>query len=341
MAKKQIAYMKTENGFRIVTVYEAIKRKNNLINNRDSELCFFDYPNEKIGELMFPKKTSKDGRKAHFSYFPNSTHSGIASETSITHTIYELAIQQTKKIKLYIFGEIIILYVKNAYPEYLVKTQNNRYYIDVYLELERTEPKSFYYKWGGHIAIEIYVTHKVGTSKAHDLELNRVQVCEVKIYDNERIPDDVDSEEEINKYVERVKKKVSDDKITGKMVNEVRPIKGTESEKRYLEVDQYEKDIMELRCTIKKYQNCIENKKENINSLKKQEKDLNEKIYNSQKILDVNYKKNLSIESLKQENQKLIEEKCKLENQVEKLTEDLNEEKNNGFLKKILKNSRK
>ena len=33
---KQIAYLETENGFRIVTVYQAIQMKNNQIKNRGS-----------------------------------------------------------------------------------------------------------------------------------------------------------------------------------------------------------------------------------------------------------------------------------------------------------------
>lgn len=105
---KQIAYLETENGFRIVTVYQAIQMKNNQIKNRGSELLFYDSPNVEIGELMFPKRTSSNGRKAHFSYYPNSTRAGVASEISTTHTIYELAMVNIKKLKLYIWGEEII-----------------------------------------------------------------------------------------------------------------------------------------------------------------------------------------------------------------------------------------
>ena len=97
MAKKKLAYMKTEKGFRVVTVYQAIKIRNRKIKNRDAEALFYDSPNVEIGELMFPKRTSSNGREAHFSYYPSSTHAGIASEKSMTHIIYELAMLKVKE----------------------------------------------------------------------------------------------------------------------------------------------------------------------------------------------------------------------------------------------------
>ena len=38
---------------------------------------------------MFPKRTSSNGREAHFSYYPSSTHAGIASEKSMTHESFD------------------------------------------------------------------------------------------------------------------------------------------------------------------------------------------------------------------------------------------------------------
>lgn len=118
MAKKQFAYLKTSTGFQFVTVYQAIKMKNRQIKNKDAQLLFYDTPNENIGELLFPKRTSKNGRSAHFSYYPSSKHAGVASETSMTHKIYELAIANIHKLKLFIFGEKIVLFIERAYPEF-------------------------------------------------------------------------------------------------------------------------------------------------------------------------------------------------------------------------------
>ena len=66
MAKKKLAYMKTEKGFRVVTVYQAIKIRNRKIKNRDAEALFYDSPNVEIGELMFPKKNKFKWKRSSF-----------------------------------------------------------------------------------------------------------------------------------------------------------------------------------------------------------------------------------------------------------------------------------
>lgn len=342
MAKKKIAYLKTEKGFQVVTIYQAIKIRNSQIKNRDGKLLFYDSPNEKTGELMFPKRTSSNGREAHFSYYPNSTHAGIASEMTATHTIYELAIVNLKKMKIYIWGEEIVLYIKQALPEYFVKTEYNSYFIDVYLILQRTEPKSFFFKWGGKIAIEICVTHKVNKSKANDLELKNIQVCEIIVYKNQYIPDNLCNEKDFLYYIERVKKRLLNDKNVGRFLNDVNPPKGTEWEKRYLKLEQYERDIMDLEKKIQENEEKIHEQQENIEKnerqicmLEKQEMDIEEEIKMKKKSLgEIEYKLS-SIERQKEENQELIKRNSSLENQVRNLQICLKAEQEKGFFKRL------
>lgn len=344
MAKKKLAYMKTEKGFRVVTVYQAIKIKNRKIKNRDAEALFYDSPNVELGELVFPKRTSSNGREAHFSYYPSSTHAGIASEKSMTHIIYELAMLKVKELKLYIWGEEIRLYIKNAHPEYFVKTENNAYFIDVYLILRGTEPKSFYYKWGGKIAIEIYVTHKVSKSKAKDLELKNFQVCEVKIYDNQYIPGDLCSEKEISSYTRIVKNRLLNGKNVGKMINNVNPPKGSEWEARYLQLNQYEEEIKRMADIVGDYQKKINEQKRDIEQrtqeigmLEEREKVVRVKI-EEKKIELYNIEiKISSIERLERKNTELVEKNHDLENQVKNLNNALKEEKGKGILKRLFK----
>lgn len=337
MVKKQFAYLKTSTGFQFVTVYQAIKMKNRQIKNKDAQLLFYDTPNENIGELLFPKRTSKNGRSAHFSYYPSSKHAGVASETSMTHKIYELAIANMHKLKLFIFGEEIVLYIERAYPEYFVKTNYNSYYIDVYLILQGTEPKSYYYKWGGKIAIEICVSHKVDKSKANDLETMKIQVCEIKIYSNQYIPENISDENAFSYYTALVKNKIINEKNVGKLVNSVAPPKGSIWEKRYLELDNYEKEIKELQnitkengARIKAQETEIEKKSAQIHGLimRKQdiEKDLKKKEEEVRKA-----EKELS--SMK----KLAEENHILKNQVREFEETLKEEKKKGILKRFFR----
>lgn len=339
---KQIAYLKTEKGFQIVTVYQAIKMKNNQIKNRDDELLFYDSPNVEIGELMFPKRTSSNGREAHFSYYPNSIHARIASEISTTHTIYELAMVNIKKLKLYIWGEEIILYIKRAFPEYFVRTENNWYFIDVYLSLQRTEPKSFYYKWGGKIAIEICVTHKVNKSKANDLGLKNIQVCEIKIYGNQYLPDSICSEEEISHYIKIVTNRLLNYKNVGKLLNDINPPEESEWEKRYLKLKQYEQEIMELEKVINKNEKKIHEQQKNIEQntrqiciLEKQEMHIKEEIEIKEMELGKAEYTLSSIEKQKKENQELIKKNYALENQIKELQKSLKAEQEKGVLKRL------
>ena len=85
MVKKQFAYLKNTSGFKVVTIFRAIKMKNAQIKNKDEKLLFYDVPNEKKGELLVPKKSSSNGRCAHFSYYPKSSRSGANGKTSMTH----------------------------------------------------------------------------------------------------------------------------------------------------------------------------------------------------------------------------------------------------------------
>ena len=339
---KQIAYLETENGFRIVTVYQAIQMKNNQIKNRGSELLFYDSPNVEIGELMFPKRTSSNGRKAHFSYYPNSTRAGVASEISTTHTIYELAMVNIKKLKLYIWGEEIILYIKRAFPEYFIKTENNSYFIDAYLVLQGTEPKSFYYKWGGKIAIEICVTHKVSKSKANDLGLKNIQVCEIKIYNNQYLPDNLCGEKEISHYIKIVTNRLLNYKNVGKLLNDINPPKESECEKRYLKLKQYEQEIMELEKIVNKNEKKIDEQQKNIEQntrqiymLEKQEMQIKEEIkIKEMKLGEVECMLS-SLEKQKKEKQELIKKNYALENQVKELQKTLKIEQEKGLLKRI------
>lgn len=337
MVKKQFAYLKTSAGFQLVTVYQAIKMKNQQIKNRDAKLLFYDTPNENIGELLFPKRTSNNGKSAHFSYYPSSKRSGIASKTSMTHKIYELAIANVHKLKLFIFGEEIVLYIERAYPEYFIKTNYNSYYIDVYLILQGTEPRSYYYKWGGKIALEIYVSHKVDKSKANDLETMKIQLCEIKIYSDQYIPEDIGDENEFSYYTTLVENKVINEKNVGKLINSVGPPKGSIWEKRYLQLDNYEREIKELQniakengARIKAQETEIEKKSAQIHGLIMREQDI-------EKALEKKKAELYIAENELSSREELVKENHILKNRVRELEEALKEEKEKGILKRLFR----
>lgn len=285
MAKKIIAYLKTDNGFKVLNVYQAIKLKNSSIKNRDKEISFYDTPDEVNGEKMNPVKTSKNGRMAHFSYYPGATHVGIGSDMSMTHRLYIIALSQVKEFELYQFGERIKVYVKSAKPEFYFCTDNNRYFLDVMIELKKTEPYSYYYKWNGRLALEILVKHKVDKFKVNDLEVEGLQIFEVKVYKENRIPDEFENQQQYDYYKSLLLNRVAKGKIVGKFVNDVYPQIGTEMERRYQQLTKFEAEIEELKDEIEintkkidEQNRIFQVKKEEIKKLEKQKHNLETQI---------------------------------------------------------------
>lgn len=351
MAKKVIAYYKSENGFVATNIYQAIKMKNRQIKNRDEELVFYDTPNEKIAEPMFTRRTSKDGKNAHFCYYPGSKHSGVMTETSMTHKIYEIAFSSTKEIKLYAFGDEITLYVEEAYPECFIKTEYNSYYIDVLLKLKGTEPKSLFYKWGGQIAIEILVSHKVDKSKINDLTRIGIQVFELKVYPNQYIPEDIVDEQMFSHYIDLVKKRIMHSKNVGQFINDVNPDEGSLQELRYLQLRKFEETIQGLQKEIETNEKRLKDQQSEIEKYSKQLCDLinqgeklKQEIVENKNQLYIIENTIAACNELIQKNETLRSEIKNLQNdlviekqKVENLQASLKAEREKGFLQKLFR----
>lgn len=337
MVKKFYAYYKSNSGMKSVSVYKALKMKNSRINNKDEIIDFWDSPELKNAEKVFPKRSSIDGKSAHFSYYSGSTHAGISSEMTMTHKLYEIVYSEANRLLLDEFGTQVMIFIKNAKMEYFYRTSYNLYYIDIMFELERTEPLLYYYKWNGNLALEIAVTHKVEKSKINDLTENGIQIFQVKIYDNQRVPEDISNEEQHEYYKQIIRKKVekSNYKVIGKYINDVFPEVGSNMEERYTILVNFEKEKQKLQEQILNNKNIIEAQEEQIRSnetslhilSKKYEKLENEFIVNENKLRIVN--------KVFQKNSELTEQHQRDQDSIYKLQNELKEEKNKGFIKKL------
>jgi hypothetical protein len=206
MVKKFIAYYKSGSEMKPINVYKALSLKNSRISNKDDVIEFWDTDSEDA-EKVHPNRTGIDGKAAHFSYYSGSKHVGIVSEMTMSHKIYQTVYSEANKILLDAFGNQVMVFIKEAHMEYFLKTAYNVYHIDILLELEKTDPASYYYKWNGKLALEVNVTHGNEKSKTNDLTVNRVQIFQVKIYDNQRVPENI-SEEQFEYYKRIMKEKV-------------------------------------------------------------------------------------------------------------------------------------
>lgn len=339
VVKKFYAYYKSNSGMESVSVYKALKMKNSRINNKDEIVEFWDAPVLENAEKVFPKRSSTDGKAAHFSYYSGSKHEGVGSEMTMSHKLYEIVYSEASKLLLDEFGTQIIVYIKNASPEYVYRTSYNLYRIDIMFELERTEPLLYYYKWNGKLALEIAVTHKVEKSKINDLTENGIQIFQAKIYDNQRVPEDIRNEEQHEYYKQIIRKKVekSNYKVIGKCMNNVFPESGSSMEERYTILANFEKDKQKLQEQIQNNENVIKAQEEQIKNNETSLHVLNEKYEKLKKGLIVNENKLRSVDKVFQRNSELTEQHQRDQDSIHKLQNELNEEKNKGFLKKLFR----
>ncbi len=337
MVTKFFAYYNSDTGIKSINVYKALSMKNSRIKNKNNIIEFWDSPILKDAEKVFPKRTSKDGRVAHFSYYSGCKHEGVTREMTMTHKLYQIVYSEADKILLYEFGTEVIVFVKNAKIEYFYKTSYNLYFIDIMLELERTEPSMYYYKWNGKLALEVYVTSEVEKSKINDFTENGIQLFQIKIYDNQRVPEDIESEEQYEYYKQIIKKKVekSKYKTVGKYLNKVLPKAGTIMREEYTILADFEKEKQKLQEQILNYENNIIVQEEQIKTNTISLEMLGKKIEKTKSELIQNEAKLLEVRKLYQKNSELVEQHQKDQKIISELQSNLNIEKNKGFLRKI------
>lgn len=338
MVKKFIAYYLSGSEIKSINVYKALNMKNSRINNKDAEIEFWDSPDLKNAEKVFPKRSSSDGKAAHFSYYPGSKHAGVFKEMTMTHKIYTMVYSEADKILLSEFGTQILVFVKKSYLECFHRTPNNLYYIDVMLELDRTDPASYYYKWNGKLALEIKVTHKVDKSKMNDLAEDGIQIFEIKIYDTQKTPEDIDTDVQFDYYKRLIKRKVekSNYKAVGKLLNDAFPKPGLSMEERYNILADFENEKQKLKDEIEKKENevraleeQIRNAETSLSIVNKKFKKINDEFIRNESIIR-------TAKKVHQKNLELTEQFQKDQGIIYQLQNDLNKEKNKSFLKKLL-----
>lgn len=349
MVQKFFAYYKSGSEMKQINVYQALKLQNSRINNKDDIIEFWD-TDSKDAEKVHPNRTGYDGRAAHFSFFPGSTHVGVYNEMTMSHRVYQSAYAESPKMLLDAFGDQVMVFIKKSQKEYYFKTSYNAYQIDILLDLERTEPASFFYKWNGMLALEVNVTHGNEKSKTNDLTENGVQIFQVKIYDNQTIPEDITGEQFEN-YKQSIKKKVEkfNYKVIGKYLNEVLPKTGSVMEKRYLILADFESEKKKLEEQTKSLENRIKSQQECISGNEGEIRAIEEEIQKRKASLNLWEEKNKQMklklvenedilnaaERALQHNSELISQHSNDQKTIFQLQSDLEKEKNKGLLKRI------
>jgi hypothetical protein len=338
MVKKFWAYYKSDKGMECVNIYEAMKLENSLIKNKDKQIEFWDMRQIDKAEKVHTCRTASNGRTAHFVYYPGSTHQGVCSEMSMTHKVYQLVYFKARYLVLYAFGKEIKIFIKNSEQEYYYKTEYNTYSIDIIYELEKTEPASYFYKWRGILALEIKVTHKIDPSKKNDLTAHGIQIFEVNIYDNQKIPEDSFSLEKLN-YNERIiKSKVekSNYKVIGNFINDIVPKTNSIMEQRYTVLADFENEKLKLQKQIKDNEEKIDSQIKHIEKRSEELHNINKQYEEYQNEIS-KYKEQISrTDELIQNNKQITNQYKNAQATIFEMQKELYNEKNKGFLKRIL-----
>ncbi len=343
MVNKPFAYYfdSTSNEIKCIIVYDALKLKHSLIMNIDKDIIFWDEPDFSKAGKVFPKRSSTNGsRSAHFCYYPGMSHSGTYSEMTMTHKLYQIAYAKVSVLLLYAYGEQIKIYIKRSRQNFTLNTSKNRYFIDIMFDLEKTEPASYYYKWNGKLAFEIYVTHHNPKSKTNDLTLEGIQIFQAKIFEDKRVPEDFNDDEEYEYYRKLVEHEVfgMNHKAVGDFLNSVFPMAGSDMEKEYLILANFEDEQKKLKDTIKKQE---ENFKLNVETLNKMKTEYNKMLtYMNEckdklKSLSDHEKILQSNDELKKQNEILLKQIKTADTTISELKENLNEEKNKKISQRL------
>lgn len=173
-----IAQNKETNEKFEVTAYSAHQlRENNP--SYFKKLIFWKDKSETPHELTLVKMTC-----CFFRYKNSPPFIGNASDNeSAKHQIAKEELSKLRILHLVQNDEKIIVYVNTdeTVTEKTIYYDNIPYKVDLYFSIEKTEPKEYFYRWGGILAIEVEVTHKTEPQKKKHLFEIGIPVFEIKL----------------------------------------------------------------------------------------------------------------------------------------------------------------
>ena len=111
----------------------------------------------------------------------NQTGYSRGEKESLTHQGNKEAIASLDEFTIKYNGKEVRLYVRTIETEKSVVCNGNRYEVDLYFELERTEPAEYCTQWNGELWFEIFHTCKVDSKQAEDFAIENKALFEYKV----------------------------------------------------------------------------------------------------------------------------------------------------------------
>lgn len=323
-----------------VSIFKALEIKRNHINNVHSPYTFYDTKNIVNQRELRPVREGKGHRRAHFKYIDGMVGNVNGNgQESISHQVAKDVISSMDEINLQIFDENVRIIVDKATVEYYKRLGENEYYIDVWIEFSRCSPASYYYKWNGRIAIEIFVTHAMDDSKKNDFKLHDIPCVQIDLSDKKFWISEENFNENTFKYGFNRYSKLFEEKIICSYPRKGVQCQDEDMKEKYEVLMNFEvecknlKEEIELRkkevAELEELKECLflENK-----GLKKEAVNLKNYLENKKVISNYNaLKKGYDNLSRLRNN-----EKVEANAEIAKLHEELSFEKNKPWYKKLM-----
>ncbi|NWD60004.1 hypothetical protein [Pseudomonas sp. IPO3774] len=178
-AKNSNGFINREDGrYKLFFIWQALKLKRENYHFYESLSFYSTHARE---HKRKPMVAVKNGWFRYKNLDKPSGGSTSSDGESISHAFVIAALSQLETIS-FVFGNQVVpfKFTRLVADEAELRFGNGRtYYPDLYGEF--TEDNPFYKKWGGKVAIEVWVEHQCERPKIDDFEAHCVPIIEVKV----------------------------------------------------------------------------------------------------------------------------------------------------------------
>lgn len=293
---KRFAYLHQDGNYIKTNVWEERRQKKE--NPREFEERTYVSTHKKI-ENRIPLFFVDRKPNAYFRYPSGSSREDyIGQGESLTHELCKEAISELKTLKFISGKNEFIIYVDEVEIEQKVEINGNRYYTDIFIWFNKSKPSYLVNKWGGKLAIEIYVTHETPEKKMRDFLNEGIPIIEIKISEKFRVDE---SRQMSSQEILRIKNTITqyyEEKIFGKILSNPE----SEEYKKMVEISQLKKTIEKLEEKNSLLENEIKKKNLYVQELQTENNTLKSQIEN---LYTDNRNLKINLETLKIENEKL------------------------------------
>lgn len=178
-AKDLTGFINREDGrYKLFFIWQALKLKRENYQYFESLTFYSTHSRE---HKRKPMVAVKNGWFRYKNLDKASSRNSDSDGESISHAFVIAALAQLETI-YFVFGNQMVpfKFTRLVADEAELRFGNGRtYYPDLYGEF--TEDNPFYKKWGGKVAIEVWVEHQCERPKIDDFEAHCVPIIEVKV----------------------------------------------------------------------------------------------------------------------------------------------------------------